>query len=124
MVRLCFVLSTHDVEMFLHPFKVFCFRSLTVSLQELLRRPGLFDSCQLWRDRVESQGLHELYDGKVWKDFQEVNGHPFLALPTGIALMLNIDWFQPYTHTTFSVGVIYAVLMNLYLEQFGTNVKM
>ena len=35
---------------------------------------------------------------------------PFLALPTGIAFMLNIDWFQPYTHTVYSVGV---VIMNL-----------
>jgi len=27
--------------------------------------------------------------------------------------MLNIDWFQPYAHTTYSVGVIYLTIMNL-----------
>ena len=27
--------------------------------------------------------------------------------------MINIDWFQPYTHTVSSVGVIYLVVMNL-----------
>ena len=27
--------------------------------------------------------------------------------------MLNVDWIQPFEHTTYSVGVIYLVLMNL-----------
>ncbi len=27
--------------------------------------------------------------------------------------MLNIDWFQPFTHTIYSVGVIYLTIMNL-----------
>ena len=29
------------------------------------------------------------------------------------ALMLNVDWMQPFEHTTYSVGVMYLVLMNL-----------
>ena len=27
--------------------------------------------------------------------------------------MLNIDWFQPFKHRTYSVGVMYLVFMNL-----------
>ena len=27
--------------------------------------------------------------------------------------MVNIDWFQPFQHTQYSVGVIYLVLLNL-----------
>ena len=27
--------------------------------------------------------------------------------------MINIDWFQPYTHTVSSVGVIYLTVMIL-----------
>ena len=30
-----------------------------------------------------------------------------------IGLMLNIDWFQPYSHTISSVGVIYLTILNL-----------
>lgn len=29
------------------------------------------------------------------------------------ALMINIDWFQPYTHVQYSVGAIYATILNL-----------
>ena len=27
--------------------------------------------------------------------------------------MLNIDWFQPYDHFTYSLGVVYLVIINL-----------
>lgn len=99
---------------FLYPFKVYCFRSLRTSLQELLLRPGFFDACQLWQSpATNGHELSDVYDGKIWKDFQYYDGEPFLALSTGIALMLNIDWFQPYSHTVLSIGVIYLVVMNL-----------
>lgn len=29
------------------------------------------------------------------------------------AFILNMDWFQPYTHTQASVGVIYLTVLNL-----------
>ena len=38
---------------------------------------------------------------------------PFLSLPGNLLLMLNIDWFQPFTHTQYSVGVMYLVIQNL-----------
>ncbi|CAC5425176.1 unnamed protein product [Mytilus coruscus] len=28
-------------------------------------------------------------------------------------LMINLDWFQPYEHVQYSVGVMYAVILNL-----------
>lgn len=27
--------------------------------------------------------------------------------------MLSIDWFQPFKHTTYSVGIMYLSIMNL-----------
>ena len=30
-----------------------------------------------------------------------------------LAFLLNIDWFQPFKHISYSVGVIYAVILNL-----------
>ena len=27
--------------------------------------------------------------------------------------MMNVDWFRPFKHTTYSIGVIYLVVQNL-----------
>ena len=31
----------------------------------------------------------------------------------GVVSLLNIDWLVPYEHSTYSVGVIYMVILNL-----------
>ena len=41
------------------------------------------------------------------------NSIPFLSERYNIGLMLNIDWFQPFKHRTYSIGVMYFVVMNL-----------
>ncbi len=33
--------------------------------------------------------------------------------PYTYALMLNIDWFEPFKHTTYSIGAIYLTIKNL-----------
>ena len=40
-------------------------------------------------------------------------GSPFLSKENNIAFMLNIDWFQPFKHRAYSIGVMYLVFMNL-----------
>ena len=55
----------------------------------------------------------DVFEGRVWKDFQEVDGLSFLGSPRNYALMLNVGWLQPFDHTPYSVGVLYLVLMNL-----------
>ena len=45
--------------------------------------------------------------------FLNYNGQPFLSQPHNLALMLNCDWFQPYKHTQYSVGVLYLTILNL-----------
>ncbi len=97
----------------LYPHKIFCYKSIKETLQELLLRPGFHEECDHWRCRSSSNKLKDIYDGEVWKKFQSLNGSPFLAAPYTYALVLNIDWFQPYTHTTSSVGVIYIAILNL-----------
>ena len=57
--------------------------------------------------------IRDVYDGKVWKKFLNVQGSPFLAGPFLYALMLNVDWFQPYSHTVASIGALYLAIMNL-----------
>ena len=40
-------------------------------------------------------------------------GAPFLSLPYNFALCINIDWFQPFKHSTYSAGAIYIAVQNL-----------
>ena len=42
-----------------------------------------------------------------------MDGEAFLAVPRNYAFMLNVDWFQPFKHSLYSVGALYMVLMNL-----------
>ena len=97
----------------LYPFKLYCYNGLKSTLQRLLMRPTFIDSCDQWRSRPPSNNISDIYDGKVWRDFLVIAGESFLHASFTFGLMINIDWFQPYTHTVSSVGVIYLTIMNL-----------
>lgn len=93
----------------LYPFMTYCYLSLEYSLQLLLLRPSFYKECEEWRLRSVEQGiLCDVFDGQIWKDF-----HDFLSQSFNYALMINVDWFQPFKHTPYSVGVIYVTVMNL-----------
>ena len=58
--------------------------------------------------------LADVYDGRLWKDFQNVQGKDFIKQPRNYGLMLNFNFFQPMKHRKdYSVGVFYLVLLNL-----------
>jgi hypothetical protein len=57
--------------------------------------------------------MGDIFDGRIWCDFQMYEGVPFSAAPRNYGLMLNVDWMQPFDHTIYSVWVLYLVLMNL-----------
>ena len=98
----------------LYPYKVFCYASLQSTLQQFLLRPNMCWDCNHWRSRKRCDDLlQDIYDGRVWKTFQYINDSPFLAAPFTCGLALNIDWFQTYSHTVASVGVIYVTILNL-----------
>lgn len=84
------------------------------SLQELILRPGFVEKCEAWRSRnIAVDTLADIYDGKVWKEFLNPNGLPFLSLPFNFALTLNLDWFQPFRNTVYATGAIYLAVQNL-----------
>ena len=59
--------------------KYFCYKPLTESLSMLARRVGFLKHCELWRLRERvANAMCDIYDGKVWEEFQYVNGTPFL----------------------------------------------
>lgn len=53
--------------------------------------------------------MTDVYDGDIWKDF---NGrkYQFFNEERNYAVMLNIDWFQPFKYTNYSVGEIYMTI--------------
>ena len=65
-----------------------------------------------------------IFDGHIWRDFQQYDGKPFLKQQYSFAFILNMDWFQPFIHTQTSVGVIYLTVLNLprYLHYKCENV--
>lgn len=102
----------------LHPFKVYCYKSLQESLQTLLLRAKFASNCEIWKtekhhQEARSEVIKDIYDGNIWKEFRVYRGSAFLDLPYSLAFILNVDWFQPFSHTQYSVGVIYLTILNL-----------
>lgn len=97
-----------------YPRKTYCFNSIQNSLINILNRKGYLDLCEHWRSRnICDSVLADIYDGCIWKEWMVYNGRPFLACPHNLAVMLNCDWFQPFDHSCYSVGVLYLVILNL-----------
>ena len=66
------------------------------------------------RERTSIPGLlTDVIHGTVWRDFKGLDGSRFMSHQQNLALMMNVDWFQPFKHLPYSVGVIYLALMNL-----------
>lgn len=64
--------------------------------------------------------MTDIYDGNVWKIFKETDdeegSEKFFwneVADSHIGLMINLDWFQPYDGTIYSIGIIYAAICNL-----------
>ena len=98
------------------PRKAYPYHSLKDSITLLVQRSDFLTLCEKWRKRSKriSPGVSaDIYDGQVWQDFKEDKYNKFLQFPGNILLSLNIDWFQPFTHTQYSVGALYLVVLNL-----------
>ena len=97
-----------------YPLKTYCYHSIEKSMIAVLGRADLLEQCEHWRSRnIPENVLADVYDGRVWKEFLTYKGRPFLTNKHNIGLMLNCDWFQPFEHTNYSVGVLYLVILNL-----------
>jgi len=53
--------------------------------------------------------LGDIFDGQIWRNVYS----DFLKSPYSYLLCLNVDWFQPFKHTQYSVGAIYLTVQNL-----------
>ena len=97
-----------------YPYKTYCYYPLSKSISSVLSQQDLMDQCEHWRNRViPDNTLADIHDGRIWKKFMTFEGRPFLSNPYNLGLMLNLDWFQPFDLSTYSVGVLYLVILNL-----------
>ena len=100
-------------KMKLVPKKEYPYRSVVKSLKVLLQRPNITQKLDAWKQRAVPDGLlTDIYDGKIWKEFLTVNDEPFLSGENTYGLMLNVDWFNPFKRSQYSVGAIYLVILN------------
>lgn len=97
----------------LYPHLMFCYCNLISSLQKLVLRHRFIEQCESTRSQLSASNLSDVYDGKIWKEFQTFDGQAFLSSRNNYGLLLNIDWLQPFEHITYSVGVIILVVLNL-----------
>ena len=98
----------------LYPYRIFCYQPILHSLQELLKRSSFVNDCEEWRKRKHVSGEYkDVFDGLIWQEFQVYQGKSFLSTKLSFALMINIDWFQPFKHTQYSIGAVYIAVMNL-----------
>ena len=117
--RKCLFPLLKDVELaskkkILYPFKTYCYQSIKTSLQRLYNQPNFHILCEEWRSRKTMNGaLGDVYDGKIWQEFQNISGRSFLVSRFSLAFCLNVDWFQPYSHTQSSVGVMYLSIRRI-----------
>ena len=97
-----------------YPLMTYCYIDIRTSLQNLVLDPRFTRQCAHWKSLNFSDSLlRDAYDGRVWKRFRQFDGVPFLDDDYAYAVMINMDWFQPYKHLTYSVGVIYLSIFNL-----------
>ena len=102
----------------LYPIKTFCYKSIISSLKCFLDRRGFQQMAESWRSRKRVPGTYrDVYDGRVWREIRSKSSEPFFEIPRRYGLTMNVDWFQPYKHSPYSVGVIYLAIMNLPREE-------
>ena len=110
-------------DSFLAPKEVFAFRSIKDSLRDMFRRPGFADKCNEWKQQSDSDNRPadgvwtDIFDEKLFKDFLVVNGEDFLRGRHGLAFQLFVDWYQPFKHTQYSLGVMMLSILNLPRDQ-------
>ena len=59
----------------------------------------------------------DIYDGRIWSEFMNPMGQPFLSLPYNFAFALNVDWFEPFKRTVYACGAMYMTILNLPRDQ-------
>lgn len=72
-------------------------------------RDTFWDLCNAWKQQpLDESVMKDIYNGNIWHEF-----HNFVAARHNLCFLLNVDWFQPFKHLSYSIGVVYLVILNL-----------
>ena len=111
------------------PLRVYVYNSIISTLKTFFLRDGFMKNINSWRNRKlqNTNYLFDIMDGEVWKKFKiDPNDDlPFVETSmSNLTFSLNVDWYQPYSNSVYSVGAIYMTILNLdrKLRNLRTNV--
>lgn len=100
-------------DLILKAKRVFCYRRVKKTLKEFLKRPGFGEKCEEFKKEPrDPELLGDIYDGRIWKNFKNAEGEPFLDSPNPFGCMLNLDWFQPFKDSLTGAVGHYALMLN------------
>ena len=105
------------------PIKEFAYQPLSASIKRSFLQPGFEAKIEEWRSRTcVENSFFDVFDGDMRRQFPARNGSIFVDQHRSLLLSLNIDWFSPFTNSTYSVGAIYLTINNLpRSERFKTE---
>ena len=81
--------------------KTYPYNSLKDSLASLISMDGFIEQCEQWRQRAQDIPpgiLADVYYGRVCREHNQ-----FLQLPENFLVLINMAFFLPFSHTTYSV---------------------
>jgi len=104
------VISMNGNKSYLYPYKVYSCRSIQKSLEQMLCRPGFIDLLEKPKN-LNMSGMTDMYDGRI--SFLDSNGANYFDNKRNLGVLSNVDWFNPFKRTEYSMGVLYLVIVNL-----------
>ena len=93
---------------FLYPFKVYSYRKIKDSLQNLLNRPIFLQLLEKTHLADQREKMNDIY-----RSFLDSDGSLFFKNKRNIGVLANLDWFNPFKRTEYSMGVLYLVFINI-----------
>ena len=109
---LLFMKRLSKLKTVLSPYKEFIFKQPSQWLREMVQCKEFVTLLGQRFRQSTSDKMEDIWDSQVWKDFTDSNGG-FLREKYNIALMLFVDWVQPYKRSQYSIGTIYLAILNL-----------
>ena len=61
----------------------------------------------------ENDLLADMHDGEFYQTFKYDDGSLYFQKPHNLGLIMNVDPFQPYKNSEYSLGAIYMAISNL-----------
>lgn len=100
------------------PVLIFPLGNLKQQLHRLLNRNDIESKLRHWTRRNCPDGVFsDIFDGRFVKDFRLAPGNETFFRKeyanSRLPIMINLDWFQPYKRSVYSVGAIYGVVCSL-----------